>query len=87
MATKTYRVAVLVEGRDEKIRGPRSFEKADVEAELQMITAAQRRGTEAVVALPWLAVREKAITAAFIEEGWANGGPAASPRRRWSDVT
>jgi hypothetical protein len=67
---RTYHVAVLVEGRDEKIPGPRYPDKAEAEAELRIITEAQKRGTDAVVALPWLSVREKAISAAFIEERW-----------------
>lgn len=67
---RTYRVAVLVEGRDEKIVGPSYADEADAEAELRVITAAQQRGTEAVVALPWLSVREKAISAAYIEPRW-----------------
>lgn len=72
MSFKTYNVAVLVEGRDEKIRGPRTRTREDAEAELRLITDAQQRGSEAVVALPWLSVRERAITAAFIEERHAS---------------
>lgn len=81
MATKTYRVVVLVEGRDERIRGPRTTDQAATELELRIITEAQQRGTDAVIALPWLSVRERAITAAFIEEGWANAAPKASDHR------
>lgn len=81
MATKTYHVAVFVDGRSEKIAGPRYEDKAQAEGELRVITAAQQRGTDAVVALPWLSVREKAITAAFIEERWKNIGPASRGRR------
>ena len=81
MATKIYKVVVIVEGRDDRIRGPGTSVKEEAEKELRTITAAQQRGTSAVVALPWLSVRESAITAAFIEEKWANIGPAASGRR------
>lgn len=78
-STRTYHVAVLVEGRDEKITGPRYAERSEAEAELRVITEAQTRGTDAVVALPWLSVREKAITAAFIEQRWV-GVTTAAPR-------
>jgi hypothetical protein len=70
MSVKTYHVAVLVEGRTEKITGPRTEAKEDAERDLRVVTEAQQRGTDAVVTLPWLSVREKAITAAFIEERW-----------------
>jgi hypothetical protein len=84
-STRTYHVAVLVEGRTEKIVGPRYADKAQAESELRVITEAQQRGTEAVVALPWLSVREKAITAAFIEQRWQSA-PVAVPRvPPWSD--
>jgi hypothetical protein len=70
MATQTFHVAVLVEGRTEKIEGPRYTSAEQAEAELRIITQAQQRGTDAVVSLPWLSVKEKAITAAFIERRW-----------------
>jgi hypothetical protein len=81
VATKTYRVVVMVEGREERIRGPRSLDRAEVEPDLKVITEAQQRSSEAVVALPWLSVRESLIAAAFIEEGWTNSGPVASDHR------
>jgi hypothetical protein len=73
MSVKTYHVAVLVEGRSEKITGPRTQVREEAEKELRVVTEAQQRGTDAVVSLPWLSVREKAITAAFIEERWKSG--------------
>jgi hypothetical protein len=86
-STPTYHVAVLVEGRPEKITGPRYAAREQAEAELRIITEAQQRGTEAVVALPWLSVRERAITAAFVEQRWkslpraSSGGGSRIPDR------
>lgn len=79
MSVKTYHVAVFVEGRNEKIQGPRTQVREEAEKQLRVITEAQQRGTDAIVALPWLSVRESAITAAFIEERWASG--PTGPRR------
>jgi len=43
---------------------------------LRVITEAPKRGSDAVVALPWVSVREKAITAAFIERRWTGSSVA-----------
>lgn len=87
MATKTYHIAVFVEGREDTIRGPRTTNREEAERELRMITEAQQRGTEAVVALPWLSVRERAITAAFIEERWQSQSAPRSGPPRYRPIT
>jgi hypothetical protein len=89
-SVRTFHVAVLVEGRSEKITGPRYRDQAEAEAELRVVTEAQKRGTDAVVALPWLSVREKAITAAFIEQRWTSAPAAGPPRSNipsWHDLS
>jgi hypothetical protein len=89
VAAKTYHVAVLVDGRSEKIEGPRYATREEAERELRVVTEAQQRGSDAVVALSWLSVKERLIAAAFIQERWVNTGPAVARRRlpSWEDLS
>lgn len=69
---KRYRLVILVKGQaDQQIEGPWTFDKDEVENDLKVISAAQA-GSNALVSLPWVVVREGDISAAHIVERWSS---------------
>lgn len=79
--TTSYRLVVHLDGRRDPIEGPATTDKDAAERDLQVITEAQRRGSDAVVALPWLSVKERLIDAAFIKTSRSGSISVASAGR------
>jgi hypothetical protein len=75
-------VVVHLDGRKDPIEGPATTEKEAAERDLRVITEAQRRGSDAIVALQWLSVKERLIDAAFIRTSRSGTMSAATGGRR-----
>jgi len=85
---RSYRVIVQLEGDDARpIEGPATSNREDAERDLRVITEAQQRGGDGVVALSWLSVRERQIAAAFIKELVTSTASAATSGRRYITAT
>ena len=85
--TKTYRVIVELDGRAEPIKGPVTTDQEEAQRDLAVITEAQTRGTNAIVALPWLSVREHLIAAAYIREALGGSSVPRADGRRYRTST